>query len=105
LCSSTPSRRTVANLAGLLQRLEVPPRVLVLRGVAVAFAGLQDLPAAAHALAAVVSTRVLTPRRAVSRAAPCNILAVCVFGMTVTPTIGHGIMPLAVTDNGMILAA
>jgi inorganic phosphate transporter, PiT family len=70
----------------------------------VAFDCRQGLHAAAHALATVISTRVLTLRLAVSGAAPCNFLAVFVFGIAVAPPIGHGIMPLAVTDDGMTLA-
>jgi inorganic phosphate transporter, PiT family len=59
----------------------------------------------ANSIATVVSTRVLTPRRAVIWAAFFNFVAFLFFGLHVANTIGKGIVDLSVMDVNVIFAA
>jgi PiT family inorganic phosphate transporter len=57
---------------------------------------------AANSIATVVSTRVLTPRRAVIWAAFFNFIAFLFFGLHVAGTIGTGIVNIAYLDSNII---
>src|SRR5258706_11881052 len=59
---------------------------------------------AANSIATVVSTRVLTPFRAVAWAAFWNFIAAFVFGTAVAETIGNGIVHIEMVDQKILLA-
>jgi PiT family inorganic phosphate transporter len=59
---------------------------------------------AANSIATVVSTRVLTPFRAVAWAAFWNFIAAFVFGTAVAKTIGTGMIHLELITNEVLLA-
>lgn len=59
----------------------------------------------ANAIATVVATRVLTPRKAVIMAAFFNFIAFAVFGVAVAATIAKGIVDPKIVDNSVIFAA
>jgi PiT family inorganic phosphate transporter len=60
---------------------------------------------AANAIATVVSTRVLTPRRAVIWAAFFNFIAFVVVPLHVAQTIGKGIIDPAIVDDAVLFGA
>ena len=59
---------------------------------------------AANSIATVVSTRVLTPFRAVLWAAFWNFIAAFVFGTAVANTVGKGMVHLEMVDTRVLLA-
>src|SRR5580693_8608229 len=59
---------------------------------------------AANSIATVVSTRVLTPFRAVAWAAFWNFVAAFVFGTAVAKTIGKGLVHIEMIDEKVLLA-
>ena len=59
---------------------------------------------AANSIATVVSTRVLTPFRAVAWAAFWNFVAAFVFGTAVAKTIGKGMVHIETVDQKVLLA-
>jgi PiT family inorganic phosphate transporter len=59
---------------------------------------------AANSIATVVSTRVLTPFRAVAWAAFWNFIAAFVFGTAVAGTIGKGLIHIEMVDQKVLLA-
>src|SRR3974390_2853247 len=59
---------------------------------------------AANSIATVVSTRVLTPFRAVLWAAFWNFIAAFVFGTAVAKTIGRGMVHIELVDEKVLLA-
>jgi inorganic phosphate transporter, PiT family len=59
---------------------------------------------AANSIATVVSTRVLTPLRAVAWAAFWNFVAAFVFGTAVAKTIGKGLVHIEMVDQRVLLA-
>jgi len=59
---------------------------------------------AANSIATVVSTRVLTPFRAVLWAAFWNFVAAFVFGTAVANTIGKGMVHIELVDERVLLA-
>jgi PiT family inorganic phosphate transporter len=59
---------------------------------------------AANSIATVVSTRVLTPFRAVAWAAFWNFIAAFVFGTAVAGTIGKGMIHIEMVDQQVLLA-
>jgi inorganic phosphate transporter, PiT family len=59
---------------------------------------------AANSIATVVSTRVLTPFRAVAWAAFWNFVAAFVFGTAVAKTIGTGLVHIEMVDESVLLA-
>lgn len=59
---------------------------------------------AANSIATVVSTRVLTPFRAVAWAASWNFVAAFVFGTAVAKTIGKGLVHIEMVDQKVLLA-
>jgi len=60
---------------------------------------------AANSIATVVSTRVLTPFRAVAWAAFWNFVAAFVFGTKVAQTIGKGMIHIEIVNQQVLLAA
>ena len=72
--------------------------------VALAFDFINGFHDAANSIATVVSTRVLTPGRAVIWAAFFNFVAAFGFGTHVAKTIGSGMIDLQFVDNYVILA-
>jgi PiT family inorganic phosphate transporter len=59
---------------------------------------------AANSIATIVSTRVLTPLRAVVWAAFWNLIAAFVFGTAVAKTIGKGLVHIEMIDEKVLLA-
>ncbi|HKT46552.1 MAG TPA: inorganic phosphate transporter [Candidatus Acidoferrales bacterium] len=59
---------------------------------------------AANSIATVVSTRVLTPFRAVAWAAFWNFVAAFIFGTAVAKTIGKGLVHIEMVDQQVLLA-
>src|SRR5229473_5636623 len=59
---------------------------------------------AANSIATVVSTRVLTPFRAVAWAAFWNFIAAFVFGTAVAKTIGSGMVHIELVNEKVLLA-
>jgi PiT family inorganic phosphate transporter len=72
-------------------------------GVALVFDFINGFHDAANAIATVVSTRVLSPTRAVAWAALFNFIAAFGFGTAVAKTIGSGLIDVKVVDNHVIL--
>ncbi len=72
--------------------------------VALAFDFLNGFHDAANSIATVVSTRVLSPRKAVLWAAFFNFVAAFVMGTAVAKTMGSGMIDLSVVTNDVILA-
>ena len=71
--------------------------------VALTFDFLNGFHDAANSIATVVSTRVLSPQKAVAWAAFFNFVAAFVLGTHVAKTIGKGMIDLSVVTNGVIL--
>jgi inorganic phosphate transporter, PiT family len=72
--------------------------------VALAFDFLNGFHDAANSIATVVSTRVLSPRKAVAWAAFFNFVAAFVLGTHVAKTIGSGMIDLSVVTREVVLA-
>ena len=72
--------------------------------LALTFDFLNGFHDAANSIATVVSTRVLSPQKAVLWAAFFNFVAAFVFGTHVAKTLGKGIIDLAVVSNTVIAA-
>jgi PiT family inorganic phosphate transporter len=72
--------------------------------VALIFDFLNGFHDAANSIATVVSTRVLSPQRAVLWAAFFNFVAAFVLGTSVAKTIGKGMIDLAVVSQDVVLA-
>ncbi|MBI5596041.1 MAG: inorganic phosphate transporter [Elusimicrobia bacterium] len=79
--------------------------VIVIAGLAYLFDFLNGMHDAANSIATVVSTRVLSPRKAVVWAAFFNFVAAFGFGVHVAGTIGKGLVDPAVIDNAVIAGA
>jgi PiT family inorganic phosphate transporter len=78
--------------------------VLALIGVALVFDFINGFHDAANSIATVVSTRVLTPGRAVIWAAFFNFVAAFGFGTAVAQTVGAGMVDLSVVTLTVIFA-
>ena len=78
--------------------------ILLLIVLALVFDFLNGFHDSANSIATVVSTRVLTPRRAVVWAASFNFIAFLFFGLHVANTIGKGIIDIAIVDKTVIFA-
>ena len=78
--------------------------VVVIILVALAFDFLNGFHDAANSIATVVSTRVLSPQKAVLWAAFFNFVAAFVMGTAVAKTMGKGMIDLSVVTNEVILA-
>src|SRR5512147_1283047 len=72
--------------------------------VALAFDFLNGFHDAANSIATVVSTRVLSPKRAVLWAAFFNFVAAFVLGTHVAKTIGSGMIDLSAVTREVVLA-
>ena len=79
--------------------------VVVIILVALTFDFLNGFHDAANSIATVVSTRVLSPQKAVLWAAFFNFVAAFVMGTAVAKTMGKGMIDLSVVTNEVILAA
>jgi PiT family inorganic phosphate transporter len=79
--------------------------VIALIAIALLFDFLNGLHDAANSIATIVSTRVLSPRKAVVWAAFFNFIAFLFFGLHVAETIGKGIVEPGVVDPHVILGA
>jgi len=60
---------------------------------------------AANSIATIVSTRVLTPRRAVAWAAFFNFIAFVIFPLHIAHTVGKGIIDPKVVDDAVLIGA
>jgi PiT family inorganic phosphate transporter len=80
------------------------PSILSLIFLALIFDFLNGFHDSANSIATIVSTRVLTPRRAVIWAAFFNFIAFLFFGLHVAGTIGKGIIDIAIVDQAVIFA-
>ena len=79
--------------------------VVVIIGIALVFDFLNGFHDSANSIATVVSTRVLTPRKAVMWAASFNLLAAFLFGTSVANTVGKGLVDLRVVNEYVIMSA
>lgn len=73
--------------------------------IALIFDFLNGFHDAANSIATIVSTRVLTPRKAVMWAAFFNLVAAFLFDVHIAKTIGKGLVELSVVNEFVILAA
>jgi PiT family inorganic phosphate transporter len=80
------------------------PELVFIIFVALAFDFLNGFHDAANSIATVVSTRVLSPQKAVLWAAFFNFVAAFVLGTHVAKTIGKGMIELSVVTQDVILA-
>ncbi len=78
--------------------------VITLIGVALAFDYINGFHDAANSIATVVSTRVLSPGKAVAWAAFFNFVAAFGFGTAVAKTIGSGMIDIRVVDFSVIFS-
>src|SRR6202007_2441374 len=78
--------------------------VAFLIAVALAFAFMNGFHAAANSIATVVSTRVLSPGKAVAWAAFFNFVAAFGFGTAVATTIGKGMIDVSVVTFAVVFA-
>src|SRR6187402_626854 len=78
--------------------------VLALIAVALIFDYINGFHDAAHSIATIVSTRVLTPGQAVIWAAAFNFLAAFGFGTAVAKTVGAGMVDLSVVTSAVIFS-
>ena len=72
--------------------------------IALVFDFLNGFHDAANSIATIVSTRVLTPRKAVAWAAFFNLVAAILFDVHIAKTIGKGLIDLAVVSEYVIMA-
>ena len=78
--------------------------VVALIGVALAFDYINGFHDAANSIATVVSTRVLSPGKAVVWAAFFNFIAAFTFGTAVAKTVGSGLVDLRIVTFAVIFA-
>jgi inorganic phosphate transporter, PiT family len=81
------------------------PVLIALVIVALAFDFLNGLHDAANSIATIVSTRVLSPQRAVIWAAFFNFVAFAIFGAHVAQTVGTGIVSADIVDPRVVFGA
>jgi len=79
--------------------------VIGIIAVALAFDFMNGFHDAANSIATIVSTRVLSPQRAVIWAAFFNFIAFLFFGLSVANTIGKGVIDPAIIDSSIIFSA
>src|SRR3954470_9204842 len=79
--------------------------VVALIGVALAFDFINGFHDAANSIATVVSTRVLSPGKAVIWAAFFNFVAAFAFGTAVAKTVGSGLVDIHIVTFAVIFAA
>jgi inorganic phosphate transporter, PiT family len=80
------------------------PFIIFLIALALVFDFLNGFNDSANSIATVVSTRVLSPRRAVLWAAFFNFIAFLFLGLHVANTIGKGVVDVNIIDPNVILA-
>src|SRR5512136_1387378 len=85
--------------------IAMTPFIIFLVFLALVFDFINGFHDSANSIATIVSTRVLTPRRAVIWAAFFNFVAFLFFGLHVAGTIGTGIIDIAIVDEGLIFGA
>jgi PiT family inorganic phosphate transporter len=73
--------------------------------IALVFDYINGFHDAANSIATIVSTRVLTPRRAVAWAAFFNFIAFVVFPLHVAHTVGKGIIDPRIVDDAVLVGA
>ena len=73
--------------------------------IALVFDYINGFHDAANSIATIVSTRVLTPRRAVAWAAFFNFIAFVVFPLHVAHTVGKGIIDPKIVDDAVLVGA
>lgn len=78
--------------------------VLIVIAVALIFDFLNGFHDAANSIATIVSTRVLSPRKAVVWAAFFNMAAAVLFDVHIAKTIGKGLIDISVVNEYVILA-
>lgn len=83
----------------------MPLEIVFLVLLALAFDFLNGFHDSANAIATIVSTRVLTPRKAVLWAASFEFVAFFFFGLHVANTIGKGIVDIRVIDQSLVFGA
>src|SRR5215831_6105924 len=81
------------------------PFVLLIIVVALVFDFLNGFHDAANSIATVVSTRVLSPQKAVVWAAFFNFIAFLIFGAHVAQTVGTGIVSADIVDPRVVFGA
>jgi PiT family inorganic phosphate transporter len=79
------------------------PFIIFIILIALVFDFLNGFHDAANSIATIVSTRVLTPRKAVVWAAFFNLVAAFVFGVSVATTLGKGLIKLELVNEYVIL--
>jgi inorganic phosphate transporter, PiT family len=79
--------------------------VIAIVVVALVFDYINGFHDAANSIATVVSTRVLTPRRAVAWAAFFNFIAFVIFPLHVAHTVGKGIIDPKIIDDAVLVGA
>src|SRR6186997_2014310 len=78
--------------------------VVAIIGVALAFDFINGFHDAANSIATVVSTRVLSPGKAVIWAAVFNFIAAFTFGTAVAKTVGAGLVDISIVSFSVIFA-
>src|SRR5258707_11016170 len=73
--------------------------------VALVFDYINGFHDAANSIATIVSTRVLTPKRAVLWAAFFNFIAFVIFPLHVAHTVGKGIIDPKIVDDAVLVGA
>ena len=76
--------------------MDIPLFAVFLIAVALVFDYINGFHDAANSIATVVSTRVLSPGKAVVWAALCNFIAFLIFGVGVAKTVGKGLVDLSI---------
>jgi PiT family inorganic phosphate transporter len=79
--------------------------VIAIVAIALAFDYINGFHDAANSIATIVSTRVLTPRRAVAWAAFFNFIAFVIFPLHVAHTVGKGIIDPKIIDDAVLVGA
>ncbi len=79
--------------------------IILLIVLALLFDFLNGFHDSANSIATIVSTRVLSPQKAVLWAATFNMIAFFVFGHPVAKTMGKGIIDIHILDNHVIFGA
>jgi PiT family inorganic phosphate transporter len=79
--------------------------VIAIVAIALLFDYINGFHDAANSIATVVSTRVLTPRRAVAWAAFFNFIAFVIFPLHVAHTVGKGIIDPKIVDDAVLVGA
>jgi PiT family inorganic phosphate transporter len=85
--------------------MHIPLSIIFLIALALVFDFLNGFHDSANAIATIVSTRVLTPRKAVLWASFFEFCAVFFFGLHVANTIGKGIVDIHVIDKAVVFGA